>query len=93
MQTVDYTPELIAKVMDNMADYHQTGETVCGAEDPAVISLLQPLPEFEGCTVVRVLNRYVNPWKSDTFLQFSNEEITEFEYSLYEELADERMEG
>lgn len=90
MKTVDYTPELFAEVMENMADYHQTAETVCGAEDPAVITLTKPM---DGFTVVRVTNRYVNPWKSDTFLEFSNQEITDAEYELFDGLIDERMEG
>lgn len=90
MKTVDYTPELFAEVMENMADYHQIAETVCGAEDPAVITLREPV---DGFTVVRVINRYVNPWKSDTFLEFSNREVSAGEYALNDELLDELAEG
>ena len=90
MKTVDYTAELFAAVMENMADYHQMSETVCGAEDPAVITLLDPM---NGFTVVRVVNRYVNPWNSKTLLIFSNVEMTPEEYADYEELADELAEG
>lgn len=90
METVDYTAELFAKVMENMADYYQMGETVCGAEDPAVITLRKPM---DGFTVVRVVNRFVNPWKSDTFLQFSNDELTDAEQELFDEFIDELTEG
>jgi hypothetical protein len=84
MKTVDYSPELYGKIMENMADYNQTGETVCGAQDPAVISLNEPLAEFPDYTVVRVEDRYVNPWKSDTVLVFSNEPLTDEEYDEYQ---------
>ncbi len=88
-KTVDYSEDLFNDAMENMADYHQTGETVCGAEDPAVISLRKELPGFEGFTVVRVTERYVNPWKSDTFLEFSNKELTTEEYERWDELAED----
>jgi hypothetical protein len=90
---VDYTPELFMEVMDNMIDYVQTGETVCGAEDPAVIIIGSGFsidhPELKGLSVVRVTERYVNPWKSETFLEFSNEDITAEEYERYEELQED----
>lgn len=93
METVDYTAELFAKVMENMADYYQMGETVCGAEDPAVITLTKPVEGFETFTVVRVTNRAVSAWKSDTFLQFSNDGLTDDEYRQFDELMDELAEG
>lgn len=93
VEVVDYTPELYGDVCDNMLDYFQTGWTVCGAEDPAVISLGEEFgekhPELAGYTTVRVIDRYVSPWKSDTLLEFSNSDITDEEYKLYEELVDE----
>lgn len=92
-KTVDYTPELFAAVLEHQADYHQIGWTVCGAEDPAVISLDdefgQERPELAGYTWVRVIDRYVSPWKSDTLLEFSTREITDAEYSQYDEIAGE----
>ncbi len=92
MKTLDYTPELFADIVDNQTDWHQTGETVCGAEDPAVINIGtefgKKYPELAGLTVVRVIDRYVNPWKSDTLLEFSDREITATEYAQYEELAE-----
>lgn len=82
--TVEYSQELYSDIMKSMLDYWQLGETVCGAEDPAVITVSERLankyPEFKGFTVVRVKERYVSPWKSDTFLEFSNREITGEEY-------------
>lgn len=88
-KTVEYSEDLFNDVMENMTDYHQTGETVCGAEDQAVISIGKELPGFEGYSVVRVTERYVNPWKSDTFLEFSNREVTPEEYARWDELAED----
>lgn len=85
-KTVDYNATLYGQIMDNMADYHQTGETVCGAQDPAVITLREPV---DGFTVVRVVDRYRNANASDTLLVFSNVEITEEEYADYDKLMDE----
>ena len=91
--TVDYTPELFDDICDSALDYFQTGWTVCGAEDPAVISLGAEFwgkhPELAGYTTVRVIDKYVSPWKSDTLLEFSNEEMTDEEYGLYEGLMEE----
>lgn len=91
-KTVDYTRELFDDVMDNMVDYHQIGETVCGAEDPAVVSIseafIDKYPEFKGFTTVRVIDQFVNPWKSDTVLEFSDRDITDAEYAQYEELSE-----
>lgn len=88
-KTVAYTPELFSDVMESQIDYVQTGWTVCGAEDPAVITLgdefTQKHTEFTGFTVVRVIDRYVSPWKSDTLLEFSNRETTDEEYAASEE--------
>jgi hypothetical protein len=85
-KTVDYSPELFNDVMEFQTDYLLLGETVCGAEDPAVISLGEGFnakrPEFKGFTMVRVIDRYVSPWKSDTLLEFSNREATPEEYAL-----------
>lgn len=90
---VEYTPALFDDVCECAFDYHQTGWTVCGAEDPAVITLSRRFgvrhPELAGYTVVRVIDQYVSPWKSDTFLDFSNDEMTDEEYRLYEEAVDE----
>jgi hypothetical protein len=83
-KTVDYSEDLYGKIMENMADYNQTGETVCGAQDPAVISLNEPLAEFPEFTMVRVVDRYINPWNSSTLLIFSNVAITDEEYTDYE---------
>lgn len=92
-KTVRYTPELFAEVMEHQLDYWQLGETVCGAEDPAVITISEEFsvkhPEFKGLTFVRVIDRYVSPWKSDTFLEFSTRDITSDEYQTYDELAGE----
>lgn len=91
-KTLDYSPELFAAVMEHMTDYYQLGETVCGAEDPAVIevsdSLGKQYPELAGMPVVRVSETYVSPWRSDTLLEFSAREITPAEYALYTELQD-----
>lgn len=84
-KTVPYSEYLFSEVMKHQLDYLQTGETVCGAEDPAVITLGDSFgtahPEYSGLTVCRVTERYVSPWKSDTFLEFSTEEATATEYS------------
>lgn len=97
MKTVAYTPELFTDVVMHMLDYYQISETVCGSEDPAVITLTNGFavkrPELAGYGVVRVTNRFVSPWKSDTFLEFSNDELTAEEYEWYEERMDELAEG
>lgn len=89
----EYTSDMYGDIMDCMLDYHQTGWTVCGAEDPAVITLSEEFgeihPALAGYTVVRVIDKYVSPWKSDTFLEFSNDEMTDEEYRLYEEVVGE----
>jgi len=92
-KTVDYTPELFADVTANMLDYMQTGWTVCGAEDPAVITISREFgelhPDLKGYSVVRVIDRYVNSNKSATLLEFSNKEMTDAEYSQYDEITGE----
>lgn len=91
--TVDYTPELFSDAMAHMLDYWQTGWTVCGAEDPAVFTVSEEFgqqhPDFKGYNVVRVIDRYVSAWKSDTLLEFSNQEISDDEYALYNEIAED----
>jgi hypothetical protein len=93
----DYDADLFGDVMDSAVDYHQTGWTVCGAEDPAVITLGKEFgemhPALAGYEVVRVIDKYVNPSKSDTLLEFSNRDMTDEEYRLYEELVEEESNG
>jgi hypothetical protein len=92
-KTVDYSQELYADVMDHMVDYHQTGWTVCGAEDPAVITIrnlpADKYPELTSYGIVRVIDRYMGPNKSETLLVFSHEAITPDEYAAYEEVIAE----
>lgn len=92
-EIVGYTPELFGEVMDSALDYYQTGWTVCGAEDPAVISISEEFgekhPGFESYTTVRVIDQYVSPWHSDTLLEFSSNDITDEEYLLYEEVMED----
>ena len=89
----EYEPDMFGDVMDSALDYHQTGWTVCGAEDPAVITLGKEFgemhPALAGYEFVRVIDKYVNPNKSDTLLEFSNRDMTDEEYGLYEELVEE----
>ena len=91
--TVDYTPELYDKVMEHMIDYHMTGLTVCGSKDPAVVYLNDEFgeiyPSLNGYSVVRVIDRFLNEWSSETLLEFSNEDMTDAEYKLYEEVMEE----
>lgn len=92
-RTVPYSPELFSAVMVHQLDYWQLGETVCGAEDPAVITLGDSFgtdhPEWQGFTVCRVIDRYVSPWKSDTLLEFSTREISGDEYQQSDSLTDD----
>ena len=91
--TVDYTPELYGKVMECMGDYFMTGWTVCGAQDPAVVYLDNEFgrlyPTLKEYSVVRVIDRFLNEWSSETLLEFSNEDMTDAEYKLYEEVMEE----
>ena len=94
-ETLDYDSDLFGDVMKYAGDYYQTGWTVCGAEDPAVIMLSAEFgekhPALAGYTTVRVIDRYVGPNKSDTLLEFSNQSMTDDEYRLYEELVEEEV--
>lgn len=91
--TVEYSAELFADIMECMLDYWQLGETVCGAQDPAVITVSEKLAvfhqELRGYTVVRVKEQYVNSSRSDTFFEFSNREITSTEYQIADEFTGE----
>jgi hypothetical protein len=91
--TMTYTPELYADICESMADYHMTGWTVCGAEDPAVIELGPEFgakhPELAGHTVVRVIDRYVNPSHSETLLEFSSAPLTAQEQALADEVLED----
>lgn len=92
-EIVSHSPELFGDILDNAVDYHQTGWTVCGAEDPAVIHLGPDFgkkhPALAEHSVVRVIDRYASPWHSDTLLEFSSNEITDEEYALYEEVMED----
>lgn len=92
-ETIDYTPELYYEIMDNFADYYMTGWTVCGAQDPAVVylgdSFAKKHPELAKYTVVRVIDKFLNEWSSATLLEFSNKDITDEEYQLYDEIMKE----
>lgn len=87
LETVlDYTKELFQDICEDMVGYHQTGYTVCGAEDPAVIVLGDRFgelhPELSEYSVVRVIDKYLNPWNSATLLEFSNRILTEEEEKI-----------
>lgn len=93
MDTLEYNPELYGDIMDSFYDYFITGYTVCGAQDPAVIYLNNQFgrkhPSLAKYSVVRVINRFLNAWNSETLLEFSNKEITDKEYKWYEEIIAE----
>lgn len=93
-KTLDYTPELYSDICDSFLDHHQIGWTVCGAQDPAVIHLGEAFakqhPELAEYAVVRVIDKYLNAWNSATLLEFSNKDITDEEYALYEEIMQEQ---
>lgn len=92
-KTVDFNRQLFADIVSESLEYLQTGETVCGAEDPAVIELSDTFsdryPEYTGYKRVRVIDKFVNANRSDTLLEFSNEPVTDGEYAAYEELTGE----
>lgn len=92
-KTLDYTPSLFQDIIENFEDYFQLGWTVCGAQDPAVIYLGEGFgekyPELKKYSIVRVIDKYLNEWSSDTLLEFSNKEMTDEEYKLYEEFIAE----
>lgn len=91
--TYDYNPEFYHDIMDCMADWYQTGYTVCGAADMGVVYLNEEFgkkyPSLSKYSVVRVIDRFLNSWNSETLLEFSNEDVTDEEYKLYEEIMDE----
>ncbi len=91
--TLDYTPELYREICDAYYDVYQTGWTVCGAQDPAVIYLGDQFgvnhPELAKYGIVRVIDKFLNSWNSATLLEFSNEEMTEKEYEMHEEVMTE----
>lgn len=90
---LDYTPDLYGDIIELMDDYYQTGYTVCGAQDPAVIYLSDTFrlkhPALAEFTVCRVVDKYLNAWNSATELHFSNKELTKKERDLFEEVLDE----
>ena len=92
-KTFDYNPEFYHDIMDCMADWYMTGYTVCGAQDMGVVYLNEEFgkmyPSLSKYSIVRVIDRFLNSWNSETLLEFSNEEITDAEYKLYEEIMDE----
>lgn len=92
IKTLSYTQELADDVYGNMVECFQTGETVCGALDPAVLEVSETLgkkyPELAGLNMVRVIDQYASPWSSDTLFEFSTQEITPEEYARYEEFVD-----
>lgn len=87
-KTVDYTPELYSDICDSFLDHYQTGWTVCGAQDPAVIHLGEAFakkhPELAEYSFVRVRDKFLNEWNSATFLDFSNTPPTDEEYEQCE---------
>lgn len=93
----DYDSDLLGDALDTSLDYVQLGWTVCGAEDPAFIALGKEFgemhPALAGYEFVRVIDKYVNPNKSDTLLEFSNRDMTDEEFRLYEELREEESNG
>ena len=93
---VEYTAELYGEIMDSFEDYHTIGYTVCGAQDPAVIYVGDQFrdnhPELKNYSVVRVIDRYLNEWSSETLLEFSNVDITDEEYEQYEKIMEEEDE-
>lgn len=96
-KTIEYTPELYQDVCEDFGDYHMLGYTVCGAQDPAFIYLGESFgkkyPTLAEFQYVRVIDRYLNSWNSETLLEFSNHEITEAEYEQYEEVMRQEEEG
>jgi len=91
--TIDYSPELYGDITDGFYDYFLLWYTVCGAQDPAVIYLNEGLgkkyPELAKYSVVRVIDKFLNSWSSQTLLEFSNQDVTDKEYEMYEKLMKE----
>lgn len=92
-KTIDYNPDFYQDIMDCMGDYFMIGWTVCGAQDPAVVYLNDEFgkkyPTLKEYSVVRVIDRFLNSWSSETLLEFSNEDMTDAEYKMYEEVMEE----
>lgn len=90
-KTVDYDRQMFDDMLTDPAEYIQTGETVCGAEDPAVIELSDTFraryPEYADYHFVRVIDRFVNANSSDTLFEFSNRPVSESEYEANAELG------
>ena len=91
--TIEYTPELYQDICKDYGDYFQTGYTVFGALDPAFIYLGEDFgkrnPKLAEFRYVRIIDRFLNSWNSETLLEFSNEDVTDAEYKLYEEVMEE----
>ena len=92
-KTFDYNPEFYEDILNCMADFFLTGYTVCGAADPGIVLLSDKFgkmyPSLKEYSVVRVIDRYLNEWNSETLLEFSNEDITDEEYKIYDKLMEE----
>ena len=94
--TLDYNSDLYHEAMESMWDYFTLWETVLGAQDPSVTFLgkifIKNHPELKGYRIMRVKEKYLNEWSSATFLEFSNQEISDEEQDMtdkyYEELED-----
>lgn len=90
---LDHTKELYNDICSNMLDYRQIGYTVCGSQDPAVIylddSFGEIYPELKKYRIVRVKEKFLNAWNSETFLEFSSDPMTNQEYDDYEKIMDE----
>jgi len=97
MITLDYTKELYEEICNSFTEYYQTGYTVCGAQDPAVIYLgedfIRRHPQLKEYNVVRVIDKYLNEWNSATLLEFSNNDVTDEENEFYEKFEEEENEG
>ena len=93
MKTVPFTHELFSDIVGDSDEYYQLGETVCGAEDPAVVTLSQRFrddhPEYRDYTTVRIVNQFVNSNRSDTLLEFSSDPLTEVERRYHEEYMED----
>lgn len=92
MENIPYNSQIFNDICEDYADYRQTGFTVCGAEDPAVIYLGEEFknkyPRLSKYGVVRVIDQYVNPWVSNTIFEFSNKDITDEEQIMSERILD-----
>lgn len=93
---IEYTPELFNDICQDYDDYYQLGYTVCGAQDPAFIYLSEDFgkrnPRLAKYAYVRVIDRFLNSWSSETLLEFSNKGMTEEEYADYDKVMEEEDE-